>query len=273
MRRILFASLLIALVAVELPAQRNRGGSFGGGGRCSFGNWDGEYFVSPSHNRGNIPYDGRFTFTRVQYAGIFRCGDEGPGWAHDYPVAEQNFMKILRELTLVRPHMERFNILRLDSPEIFKYPALYFSEPGGWLNVTEAEIKGMRDYLAKGGFVIFDDFESLRGSTDDYSAFLYQMRRVIPDVVVMPLPPDHHIFDTFFHITEPWKSGTQNNGEPEFYAIFEDNDPSKRALAVLNYKNDLGENWQYSATGTIPIDRTNESYKLGINYYIYAMTR
>jgi hypothetical protein len=99
------------------------------------------------------------------------------------------------------------------------------------------------------------------------------MRRVIPDVEVMNLPVDHHIFDSFYHITEPWKSGSQLNGDPEFYGIFEDNDPDKRLLAIINYQNDLGENWQYSATGMIPIDRTNESYKLGINYYIYALTR
>jgi hypothetical protein len=258
-------ALVAALGADPLQAQR-------GGGNCGFGNFDGAYFVSPYH-RGNIPYDGRFTFARIQYTGNFRCGSEGPGWAHDYPDAEQNFTKILRELTLVRPHMDRYNILRLDSPELFKYPAIYFSEPGGWVDVSEAEIKGLRDYLAKGGFIIFDDFETQGGRTSDYGAFIYQMRRVIPDVEVMQLPLDHLVFDNFFHITEPWKSGSGLNGDPEFYGIFEKNDPTKRLLAVINYRNDLGENWQYSATGLVPIDRTNESYKLGINYFIYAMTR
>ena len=131
MKKIL-AGLAIVLLVASAENAAAQGGNYRGGGGCGFGNWDGNYFVSPHHRGGNIPYDGRFTMARVQYAGNFRCASEGPGWAHDYPVAEVNFMKILRELTLVRPHMERFNILRLDSPELFKYPALYFSEPGGW---------------------------------------------------------------------------------------------------------------------------------------------
>jgi hypothetical protein len=185
-------------------------------------------------------------------------------------------MQILRELTLVRPHMDRFNIVRLDSPELFKYPALYLSEPGGW-TPSDAEVKGLRDYLRKGGFMVLDDFEaqpSGRGGTGDYENFIYHMRRVFPDVEVMPIPLTHPIFDSFFHITEPWKSGSgYGAGGPEFYAIHEDNDPTKRVMVVLNYKNDLGENWQFSATGTVPLDRANESWRLGINYYIYALTR
>ena len=144
------------------------------------------------------------------------------------------------------------------------------------MEMTESEVKGLRAYIQKGGFIIFDDFETQQGGRSgdsDYSQFIYQMRRVIPDVEVMNLPIDHHIFDSFFHITEPWKSGSGLNGEPEFYAIFEKNDPTKRIIAILNYKNDLGENWQFSSQGTVPIDRSNESYKLGINYYIYALTR
>ena len=272
MKRILALALLIALISSSAEAQ-------GGGGRpfrnasCSFGRWDGDYFIHPEHVAvgGNIPYDGRFTFVRVQYSGSFSCAAEGPGWSHDYPVAETNFMLILRELTFVRPHMDRFNILRLDSPELFKYPALYFSEPGGW-KMTAAEIKGLRAYLLKGGFMIFDDFPA--NGRDDYGNFAYWMKQVLPEAEVMDIPIDHPIFDSFFHITEPWKSGTPNmGGNPQFFAIYEDNDPTKRVMAVINYENDLGENWQFSTTGFQPIDRTNESWRLGINYYIYALTR
>jgi hypothetical protein len=275
MTRCIAIALLLAAVTADLSAQGrggNRGGNRGGDGvnaRCSFGaRWDGPYFVHPAHP-GNIPYDGRFTMTRVQYAGSYKCGDEGPGWSHDYPVAEVNFMLILRELTNVRPHMNRFNIVRLDSPDLFKYPALYLSEPGGW-DMNENEVKGLRAFLLKGGFMVVDDFPA-----NDYPMFAYQMSRVLPDAEVMALSLDHPIFDSFFHITEPWKSGSQSQGygNPEFYAIFEDNDPFKRVMVMVNYGNDLGENWQFSSQGFVPLDRANESWRLGINYYIYALTR
>ena len=35
---------------------------------------------------------------------------------------------------------------------------------------------------------------------------------------------------------------------------------------------DLGEFWEFSDTGWMPVDVTNEAYKYGVNYVIYAMT-
>ena len=40
----------------------------------------------------NVPYDGRFTFARIQYA---RYG----GWAADYPTMERNLTTILHEIS------------------------------------------------------------------------------------------------------------------------------------------------------------------------------
>ena len=37
--------------------------------------------------------------------------------------------------------------------------------------------------------------------------------------------------------------------------------------------NDIGEAWEWSDQGVFAIDVSNEAYKLGINYIIYAMTR
>ena len=54
--------------------------------------------------------------------------------------------------------------------------------------------------------------------------------------------------------------------------MFEDNDPNKRLMVVVNYNNDLAEYWEFSDTDFSPIELTNEAYKLGVNYMIYAMT-
>ena len=60
---------------------------------------------------GNTPYDGRFTFVRLRYGAAGLTGQSfrgrrgrgrDPGWAHDYPRAERNFMNILRETILGR---------------------------------------------------------------------------------------------------------------------------------------------------------------------------
>ena len=49
-------------------------------------------------------------------------------------------------------------ILRLDDPEVFNYPILYMWEPGFWV-MTDEQGARFREYLLKGGFTIFDDFE------------------------------------------------------------------------------------------------------------------
>ena len=54
----------------------------------------------------NIPYDGRFTFVRVRYRpapGGFWPGGR-PSWIHGYPLAEQNLMKIMNEVSYLGAH-------------------------------------------------------------------------------------------------------------------------------------------------------------------------
>ena len=58
----------------------------------------------------------------------------------------------------------------------------------------------------------------------------------------------------------------------QYLGIFEDNDPTKRLMVVANYNNDVGDAWQWSDQGLYPIDITNDAYKLGVNYVMYALT-
>jgi hypothetical protein len=251
--------LLPVLVAVGLLAgpaaaqRRNRGGGF-------FGRGD-----MPGYQY-NVPYDGRYTFVRLRYDGYYKMQQEGPGWAHDYPIAETNFIKILEEITIMRPFMEGSNILDVKDPDLFKYPIAYLSEPGGW-EPSEEDVKAFREYLMKGGFLIVDDFPA-----DAYLNMASQMKRVLPKAEIVPIGFDHPIFDSFFRI-ESFGAMHGAYGEPQPLGIYEDNDPKKRLMAILNLNGDLGENWEFSDQGFWPIVSSNEAYKLGINYLMYALTR
>src|SRR5205807_3367971 len=68
-----------------------------------------EYYVPPAFH-GNTKYDGRFTFARIKYRGYAHFTDEGPGWSHDYPRSDVHLMKIMRELTALRPFVQRGEI-------------------------------------------------------------------------------------------------------------------------------------------------------------------
>jgi hypothetical protein len=131
--------------------------------------------------------------------------------------------------------------------------------------MNEAEAAGLRAYLQKGGFIIFDDFRE-----DHRDNLVYQMRQVLPDARWVPLDVSHPIFHSFFEINSLDVEGYY--GPTEWTGIFEDNDSSKRLLAVANYNHDLGELWEFSDTGYVPVDLSNEAYKFGVNYVMYAMT-
>ena len=61
-------------------------------------------------------------------------------------------------------------------------------------------------------------------------------------------------------------------GGPDFRGVYEDNDPAKRLLMIVNYNTDISQYWEWSGRGLRPVDDTNEAYKLGVNYLVYGMT-
>jgi hypothetical protein len=221
----------------------------------------------------NIGYDGRLAFVRVRYATSFggfgrRGGGREPAWAHDYPTADIHMMKIVNDLTTVGPHVDGSNIYSLDDPELMNHPIAYLSEPGAW-SMSDEEATGLRTYLLKGGFLIVDDF---RGN--DWWNLEEQMRQVLPEHRFQQLDVTHPIFNSFFEIkTLDFLISYSQYAAPTYWGIFEDNDPTKRLLAIANRDNDLGEFWEYSDTGLDPVDFSNEAYKFGVNYFIYGLTR
>ena len=58
----------------------------------------------------------------------------------------------------------------------------------------------------------------------------------------------------------------------EFYGIYEDNDPSKRLMVVIDYNTDIGDFMEWSGQGWFPVNVTNDAYKIAMNYIVYAMT-
>jgi hypothetical protein len=204
-----------------------------------------------------------FAFARVQF-NTYRARRR-PGWAHDYPRAERNFLRILEETTAVSTFPLAHTVVRLDSPDIMKYPVLYFSEPGTWA-LTPEEAENLRAFLLRGGFAIFDDFDGFR----DWEVLESSMARVLPGRHFELLEVSEHLFQSFFHIeTLDMVPPFTANGVPEFHGIRDD---AGRIQVIANYNNDIGDFWEWSDQGFYPIDITNDGYKLGINYVIYAMT-
>ena len=234
----------------------------------------------PFHERPNIPYDGRFTFVRLKYTtapGGYWYGG-WPAWGHGYPLAEQNLMRIMNEVSFLNPYIDEINRLTLDDPELFKYPIAYIIEVDWWA-MTDSEAAALRTYIQKGGFVIVDDFKPRRfrggfgdGFGSGWDVFETDMKRALPSARFVDLDASHPIFHSFFEIDRlDILPQAYIAGRPIFRGLFEDNDPAKRLQMIVNYNTDVSQFWEWSGTGLRPIDDTNEAYKLGVNYIIYGL--
>ncbi len=221
------------------------------------------------------PFDGRFTFARLK----FKTGPGGyyfrglPAWAHGYygggegRRAETNLAKILNSVTNMNPHTDGTRVVDVSDPDLFEYPIVYATEPG-FMELSDQDAQTLGDYVRKGGFLIFDDF---RGEAD-WENFRTTMGRVLPGEQLSELTLSHPIFHSFFDIGTLEFVQYYDRGKPAFYGMFEHNDASRRLQVIANYNNDVSEYWEYSDNGFTPIDLSNEAYKLGVNYILYAMT-
>ena len=171
----------------------------------------------------------------------------------------------------MRPTHDLNNVLRMDDPELLKFPVAYLSEPGFWFP-TESEADGLRTYLAKGGFLIVDDFHF----ANEWAVFESAMRQVLPNARIERLDLTHPVFNSFFPIKSlevpyPGRLGEQGL-MGEFYGIHDPADPSRRLMVVINYNMDIGDYMEHSPSGMYAVAPTNEAYKFGINYLVYALT-
>jgi hypothetical protein len=214
----------------------------------------------------NAKYDGRVALVRARYQAY-------PGWSFDYPAMENNLAQVLHDITTLRPNLEAADILDLDDPQLFKYPLVYLSEPGYWMP-TPTEAEGLRTYLQKGGFLIVDDFHY----PNEWAVFDRAMRSVLPAARIYRLDASHSIYNTFFAIKSlevPYPGDTGPNAlMGEFFGIYQDNDPRKDLMAVINYNMDLGDylEWSNDPRSRYSLVPTNEAYKFLINYVVYGLT-
>lgn len=217
-----------------------------------------------------------FYFTRAVYtSGRFgRFGRYGR-WATDYPKSDRQFMVGVKRLTFIDGYpME--NPVRLDDPDLRRYPFLYALEVGS-IALTPAEEDGLRDYLLAGGFLVIDDF----WGSYQWANFEAQMRRVFPDRPIVELPLTHEVFSTFYTIEEllqvPAVTNWMYNGRtweqdgyvPHARGILDDDG---RLMVVINWNTDLGDAWEWAENPYYPLQRSTFAYEMGINFIIYAMS-
>jgi len=278
-KKILVVVVLLLSVSAfaQFGGQARRGG---GGFGFNNGPTGGQCLVPGTRDGGNgeedlpIPrkYEKQgFVYGRVRYH-IHPVRMREVPWHHDYPDGDSMFPATLGRLTLTDTDFNSFQIVDVDSKELFKYPFVYMSEPG-YLDLLPADVKNLREYLDRGGFLLMDDF---RGNPEldmsQYDNMRYQMKKVFPDREIQPVPPNHAIFHSFYDINPknmlpPYR--IYPSGEPEFLGIF---DAKGNIQVMIDFNNDISEYWQALDTGACSIHEAGLAVELGVNYAVYAMT-
>jgi hypothetical protein len=216
-----------------------------------------------------------FYLTRAIYSsGGF--GGYGRSWAVDYPKGDQQFVAVVQRLLREIDVYASDNSVQLDDPKLRLFPFLYAVEVGR-MSLTDTEVKGLRDYLMAGGFLIVDDF----WGTYQWQNFENNIRRVLPEYPIVDLPLTHEIFHTFYDIKEILQvpfSGNACSGAPYYEqdgyvpmvkGIF---DERGRLLVLISWNSDLGDAWEWMELACYPLTHSKYASQLGVNTIIYAMS-
>ena len=209
--------------------------------------------------------DAEFTYARIRYhmtpdAIYVR---EVP-WHHDYPFGDELFPTFVKEVTRVHTDEKSFQIVDIDSPDLFKYPFTYLCEPG-YLELNDKDTKNFREYLERGGFVLVDDFRGPRHLNN----LIYQMKKVFPNRSIVPLTIQSPIFNSFYKIEELNMTPPYGPGPAEWLGLEDDHG---RIVMIINYNNDLSEVWEWLDRGETSMRDASQSLKFGVNYLMYSFT-
>ena len=227
----------------------------------------------PEPEDGDVP--GEFSFVRLAYSDPYGAAAVGQRpWMIDSPAAERHFLQGLRRLSNVDCRsMEVY--LRAEDEELFNYPWLYVVEPGHW-DLSDEEAGRIREYLLRGGFMIFDDFHG----TYEWARFLQGIRKIFPDRPVVDVDPSSEIFHTVYDL-EPreqipgaqvlytGRSYEKDGRTPHWRGLYDDDG---RLMALINFNMDLGDAWEHADWPEYAERYTAMAYRLGINYIVYSMT-
>jgi hypothetical protein len=231
-------------------------------------------------------FDGAFSFCRGMYTST-RREQRGQGWRTDYPDADINFSIRLSELTKTRVSRlangePNHLVVRLTDDALFQCPFLEM-EDVGTISLSDAEVKRLREYLLKGGFIWVDDFWG------DWTmdAWLAEIGRVLPprNYPVHPVNFNHPIFRTMFEVkTVPqipsiqfWRmTGGEtselgsDSAQPTMSGI---SDARGRLMVLMTHNTDISDAWERE--GEDPrffYSFSPDGYAVGINVVLYAMT-
>jgi len=215
----------------------------------------------------------QIVFARLIYNG--RIPGYYKNWYTDYPKADRQLILGLKRLTNLNISEDE-RAVAINDPDLFRYPFIYTSEPEQMV-LTDQDAAIMREYLARGGFWILDDF----WGSFEWQLMEQQLKKILPNAEIKDIPRDHTIFHQFYDIDKiiqvPSLAYVYNGGitweqdgfVPECKGVWDDHG---RLMIVINHNTDLGDAYEHADNPQYPHRFSGYAYRIAINFILYSLT-
>jgi hypothetical protein len=196
-------------------------------------------------------------------------------WTTDYSAADRHVSVALRRLTRLHVRSVEQPIDLDDGDDVFNYPWLYAVEVGHW-QLTDTQVKQLRDYLDRGGFFMVDDFHG----TAEWAVFIESMRKVFPDRPVVDIPDSDPIFHVIYDLEHRYQvpgaqylsSGRtyeQDGVDPHWRGIYDD---KGHLMVAICHDMDLGDAWEWADYPQYDEKFAALAFRIVANYVVYSMS-
>jgi len=237
--------------------------------------WVQARLMYPQHPEARFGPRGRYGFGGFGRALDWREG--GTSWSQDYPRADRHFAAAIRRLTRVHARSVEQPVNPDDTDDIFNWPWMVAGEMGDW-KLTPAQVKTVREYLLRGGFLYMDDF----WGQEEWDRFDETMQAIFPDRPIVEIDDKDAIFHTVYDLDERYQILGQWALRPNGFmsqraagtvarwrGIYDD---KGRLMVAMSFNSDVGDSWEWADSPTYPEKFSALGIRLGVNYVIYSMT-
>lgn len=229
-------------------------------------------FQGAIHGRG--PRGGGFGFGgRGGYGGNWT--NSRSSWNIDYDAADRHVSRAMRRLIRLHVRSVEQPVNLDDGDDVFNYPWLYAVEVGHW-QLTDSQIKQIREFFDRGGFFMCDDFHG----TEEWAVFVATMGKIFPDRTIVDIPNDDSIFHVIYDLSDRYQvPGAQylrsgrtyeyDGVDPHWRGIY---DLKGRLVVAICHDMDLGDAWEYADDPQYDEKFSALAFRIVANYIVYSMT-
>jgi hypothetical protein len=249
--------------------------------------WRGGFgFTEPPRLPTARTFRGGFNFCRL----FFNSGNgrgEKRGWGTDYPGADYNLSVRLGELTKTRVTKDddgrpEYVVVRPTDAALFQCPMI-FAEAMGFVVFSDEEIKSLRQYFQKGGFMFLADSWGSLAEEQWEDA----ISRVLPpdQYRLEQIPMSHSVWHTMFDLKEIpqmpsiqyWRrSGgdiSEHGADSETVEVRGISDKYGRLMVLAIHNSDIPDGWEREGEDPRYFNLFSpNAYTVAIDAVMYAMT-